>query len=303
MKISLIIATYNRGEQLGVTLDSLTTQTLPRSEWEVVVVNNNSTDLTDEVCARFAADNPSINFKVVHEPKQGLSYARNCGIENSTGAIVAIIDDDETIVPRFLELYVDFFDRHAEAAGAGGRIVPLYTTTPPRWLSHYTSRPIAGTLDLGGRERPFPEGRYFGGGNLAVRRSALERYGAFDPRLGRKGAVLTGGEEKDLYYRLKSGGEQIWYLPEATINHIIPPERLTRGYIERVSYRTGCSERSRTINISRSKYTLRLLAEVVKWGGTAVIALGFVVKGEPSKGGCMFVLRWGITRGLLGLKE
>lgn len=296
-RISLVVATYNGAHRIGPMLQSLLEQRLESALWEAVVVNNNSSDNTAEVVGEFIAAHPEFNLVLTEEKKQGLSHARNRGIEVARGEIIAIIDDDEIASPGLLNDYLCFFDSHPEVAAAGGRIAAHYESGRPKWMCRYTERPIAGTLDLGEQVRPFPEGRYFGGGNMALRRSAIVRYGAFNPDLGRKGNTLLGGEEKELYARLHSAGEQIYYLPSASIEHIIPPAKLTRDYFERVCLRIGQSERIRTK--SAGGYGRRWVAEIVKWGATLVLAVGYTLTMRPQKAKYLLLMRRQISRGLL----
>ena len=109
-KLSLIIATYNRCQSLLRLLGSVVSQSAPKEQWECVVVNNNSSDDTAEAFATFASEHADCNLRMVTEVKQGLSNARNCGIEASVGEYIAIIDDDETIEQSFIESYIEFFD-------------------------------------------------------------------------------------------------------------------------------------------------------------------------------------------------
>ncbi|HIW97590.1 MAG TPA: glycosyltransferase [Candidatus Tidjanibacter gallistercoris] len=299
-KLSLIIATYNRGGKLCATLDSLLVQTLPQELWEAVVVNNNSTDDTAERFAAYAAAHPELDVRMVEEPVQGVSAARNRGIAESRGEYIVVIDDDETVVPVFLERYYDLFESEPGTAAAGGRILPGFEGVPPRWMSPYTERAIAGTLDLGGRVREFPEGKFFGGGNHGYRRSVVARYGGYDTALGRTGTVLLAGEEKEFYGRLRAGGERIVYLPDAVIYHLVDAGRLTRGYFVRLCRNIGRSERRRTLAASRGAFAVRLVAEAVKWAGAAVLAAGYLLRGAPARGGYLLLMRWQITAGLLG---
>ena len=102
VRLSLIIATYNRADYLPRTLNSLTNQSLGSELFEIIVVNNNSTDHTAEVCRSFAEAQPELNFTMVTEIRQGLSHARNCGINHAKGDYFAIIDDDELVNRDFL---------------------------------------------------------------------------------------------------------------------------------------------------------------------------------------------------------
>ena len=298
--ISLIIACYNGGRRIGATLDSLLEQSLGAERWEAVVVDNNSTDDTAEVVGAFVEAHPEVNIRLVAESKQGLSHARNCGIDHSSGKIVAIIDDDELACPALLAEYVEFFENHPDVVAAGGRIVAHYPSGRPEWMTPITERPIAGILDLGQEAIPFPMGKYFGGGNMALRRSAIERYGKFNPELGRRGTTLLGGEEKELYGRLAGGGERVYYLPNAYIEHIIPPTKLTRSYFEAVCHRIGQSERIRTKADGQTAYIKRWCAELFKWGATLLLCAMHLATLHPSRASYLWGMRREISRGLSG---
>ena len=297
-RLSLVIATYNRSAKLVTTLESVVRQTLDPKLWEAIVVNNNSSDDTAEVFAVFAAKYQGFNLRMIMETAQGVSPARNRGVEESAGLYIVVIDDDEIACEELLETYYRFFEDNPEIAAAGGKILPRYESEPPEWISRYTERAIAGTLDLGEEKKPFPDGKFFAGGNHAFRRDIVDKYGLYDPELGRTGNVLLAGEEKDLYMRLKDGGEQIWYLPDAVIYHLINPERLTRSYFEKLCFNIGRSERVRTLNISKGKYAERLIMEMVKWLGASVLAVGYLLKMQPWRGWYLIIMRAQVTRGL-----
>ena len=228
IRISLVVATYNRSAALVELLRSVAAQRLDPALWECVVVDNRSTDDTAARFEAFSREHPDLPLRRIYEPKQGLSHARNAGIAASRGEIVAIVDDDERINPDFLTAYVELFDSRPDAASAGGKVIPVYETGRPHWMSLYTEKPIANPTDWGGRVRPFPDGHIPAGGNMAFRRSALERCGLFNLDLGRIGDRLIGGEESDLFARLRRAGKPCYYTPGAVIEHIIPARKLTR---------------------------------------------------------------------------
>ena len=292
IRLALIIATYNRAEQLVAVLESVVRQDLPAGEWECVVVDNNSTDDTPARFGAFVAAHPGFNLRMVCETAPGVSCARNRGIAETTAPCLAIIDDDERINPGFVRAYADFFDACPDALAAGGRIVPEYVTGRPAWMSKYTELPIANPMDFGDAVRPFPAGRIPGGGNMALRRSAVERYGSFDPALGRVGGKLIGGEESDLFERMLRGGETLWYVPGAVMWHIIPPEKLTGDYFRRLCYNVGVSQRMRA-RIGRT-YPKAVVRECLKWGATLLLALTM----RPCKSLWLMRMRYGISRGL-----
>ena len=125
IRISIIVATYNRGHQLVRTLQSLASQTLQSEQWEAVIENNNSTDDTQRLFDDFLKDTPGAgNIRMVFEGRQGLSHARNRGISECQGMYIAIIDDDEQVNPDFTSQHAVFFYSHTDAAAAGGKIKP-----------------------------------------------------------------------------------------------------------------------------------------------------------------------------------
>lgn len=290
--LSLVIATYNRAEQLMVTLASVAGQSLEPEMWECVVVDNNSTDDTRQRVEAFVADNPELNIRYVFEPEQGLSAARNAGIAASQGDIIAFIDDDERVVADFIGAYVELFAEHREAMAAGGKIVAEYSTGRPRWMSRFTEQPIANPMDFGSEVRLFPRGKIPGGGNMAFRREALERVGIFDTSLGRTGRRLIGGEESDLFERMAAVGIRPYYVPRAVMYHIIPCEKLARDYFTRLCYNTGVSQRRRAE--LRGRVARLYVGEVAKW--CATLALCLVHSVEQSR--YLVAMRREISRGI-----
>ncbi len=301
VKLSLIIATYNRAPHLLRTLESAVRQSADPSSWECVAVNNNSTDSTAADFAAFAAAHPQFRLRMVDEPVQGLSNARNCGIRNSSGDIVAIIDDDETLVPEYISNYIAFFEAHPEAAAAGGGVVPHYESGRPKWMSPYPERMIANPIYLGERVREFPKGRIPAGGNMAFRREVFGEFGMFDPALGRNGKALTGGEETDFFARLRAGGKRLYYVPHTEIFHHIPDEKLTRERFDRQSFDVG---RSKYIRAASNGEVQALLAdERRKRFFTFVLATYYRVTLRPQKAAWLVAMRRGISAGIAAQAE
>ena len=296
LRLSLIVATYNRSASLIRALESVAQQNAPASEWECVVINNNSTDDTQERFAEFAAAHPDLNMRMVTELRQGLSFARNRGIRESEAEYIAIIDDDERISPDFITSYISLFDSTPDAVAAGGPIVAEYPSGRPRWMSHFTERPVANTMYFGDKVREFPEGRIPGGGNMAIRRSAVRRYGVFDTSLGYVGESLVGGEESDLFERLRIAEAKYYYVPTAVMYHIIPPEKLTANYLSRLSYNIGVSQLRRALYYRR-RARVRI-KEIFKWVVTLVLALWYLVTLQWSKAKYLLLMRYNITKGL-----
>lgn len=297
LRLSLIIATYNRSAELIRALESVAAQSADPSTWECVAVDNNSTDDTAGRFAAFKAKYPTLPIRMVRETRQGLSHARNRGIAETTGEYIAIIDDDEHINPDFISAYIDLFDSHPEAASAGGRIIAEYPTGRPAWMSRWTEQPIANPIDLGAQVREFPAGRIPGGGNMALRRSAVERYGAFDTSLGRSGGKLTGGEESDLFLRLSRGGERCLYTPRAVMWHVIPAAKLTDDYFDRLSRNIGATQRLRAQ--AGRRVLAAAAAECCKWAATLSIAAWYALNGRTAQARYLVRMRRRISAGFL----
>lgn len=296
LRLSLVIATYNRAESLLVTLNSVAKQNVPTELWECIVVNNNSTDDTEERFNEFAQAHPDLRLRMVKELRQGLSFARNRGIGEGEGEYIAIIDDDERIAPDFISSYIELFDSTPDAMAAGGPIVAEYPMGKPRWMSRFTERPIANTMYFGDKVCIFPAGRIPGGGNMALRRSAVKRYGVFDTALGYVGEQLIGGEECDLFERLQIAQAKYYYVPGAVMYHIIPKEKLTLEYLSRLSYNVGVSQ------LRRARYYHRIgrvkIKECIKWCATLLLSLWYGITLQWSKAKYLLTMRWNITRGI-----
>lgn len=300
MKLSVIFCTYNREKYLYNALKSISQQNIPYHDYEIVMVNNNSTDSTESICKQFRYDYPGVNFRYFLETQQGLSYARNRGVQESKGDVLVFVDDDATAFESYLSSIKSFFESHPTVSACGGPIVPVYEVEKPKWLSHYTEQLIGGALYEGDKIKPFNNGKYPGGGNSAFRKQVFNKYGLFNVELGRKGTGLIGAEEKDLYDRLTRGGEKFYYLPQMGIHHYIPEKKLTESHFRELTYSIGKSERIRTKSISPNAYQNRIFAECKKWAGSIVLFFAYALRLSPDKGWKLIQFRWYVSKGLLG---
>ena len=295
MELSIIISTYNNAASLVRTLDSVAKQDYDKKLWECVVVNNNSTDDTAERVAAFAKANPDVNLKFVDEPQQGLSFGRNRGIAESKGQFVAFIDDDETINEGFVSAYIDLFRNHGAFVGSGALKV-CYESKRPKWMSHYTEKMIANPFDLGKEVVTVTSSITPTGGNMAFNREVFNLYGNFDTNLGRRGSVLFGGEENDIFARVRNLGERVFYTPHAIAYHHIADRKLTPEYFDKLSYGVGVSKRLRA-----EKYGTEheLFAdERAKRRYTWILAAFYTLTLQPQKAKWLIRMRKGISKGI-----
>lgn len=298
-RCSVIFCTYNREKYIYNALKSIAEQNYPADKYEILLINNNSTDKTEQICKQFASDYQGIDFKYFIETNQGLSYARNRGVKESNGEILIFVDDDATVFEHYLESIDNFFSNYPLAMACGGPIEPVYESGEPEWLSHYTNALIGGALYDGEKIKPFKNGKFPGGGNSAFRKEVFEKYGLFNVELGRKGTSLIGAEEKDLYDRITRGKETFYYLPQMGIYHYIPEKKTTMEYFDRLTYSIGQSERIRTRSVSFGAYLKRLFWEWIKWMASFLLFAKYLIRFQPSKGTKLLRFRWNVTRGLL----
>ena len=300
MKLSIIICTYNRDQYIYNILESLAKNDFPHSDYEIVLVDNNCTDNTRSECQRFQSNYPEINFQYNIEKNQGLSYARNNGINHSKGDVLIYVDDDALVNKEYLKTYYDFFDKNPSAMAAGGAVLPIYERgEEPHWMSKYTRQLLTGKLFLGEKQRKFPHNAFPGGGNAAYRKEVFEKVGLFNVELGRKGNSLMGAEEKDLFDKMTSQGIEFYYLPTAVLYHLISDKKLTQEYFNQLTLSIGKSEQIRTKQISKAKYIKRIFQEIVKWAATIVLFVGFAIKLQFSKGYKLLKFRLNVTKGLI----
>jgi len=298
--LTVIICTYNREKYIRPLLESIAANDLDKSQYEIVMVDNNCTDNTRTVCKQFTKDNPDISFRYVIEKEQGLSAARNCGIREAKGDLLIYIDDDAFVDSHYLSDYVNWFANHPETMAAGGPIIPHYEQgEEPSWMTPYTRALLTAWMDYGDKVREYPKGRYPGGGNAAYRKCIFDQVGLFNTALGRKGGNLMGSEEKDIFAKMHQLNMQVLYLPWPVLHHSIPPYKLEEDYFNRLTTQMGISERQRTLAISKLEYSKRLFMEVIKWGGTVILLGKYCLQGNPNKGWKLIQFRKNVTKGLL----
>lgn len=303
IKLSIVICTYNRARFLPGLFDSILAQTMPRSEFEVVLVNNNSTDVTERLCYEFMERHSDVQCSYYIEKNQGLSYARNRGIAESRGEYITFADDDALLANNFSELVSAYLDNHPEVGEVGGPIKLLYMGTVPAWENPYMNSllgyfvPSATGYRMDKKNRRYPRGS-----NMTFRASVFKKCGDFNVSLGRIGRTLVGGEEKDIAYRIFDSGVAIDYSPAIVVYHLVPEERTTLEFIKRQALGTGGSERIRS-TLPGNSYAKRILIELAKWCATILLWFRYMITFKPAKANALVIFRWGVTRGLLNIGD
>ncbi len=235
MALSVAVSTCRRPDGLTRLLASLMEADGCDFAWELIVVANGP-----DAAARTRTESWPRGFpaplRVVHEPRLGLSRARNRAVGVARYPLVAFLDDDVTVGPGWLSAYERAF-ADAKVGLAAGPVAPAWRAEPPSWIDARALADLS-CLDLGEDPRRARPGEVVGA-NFAARRELLRGLGGFREDLGRRGGRLLSGEEFDLARRAAAAGHGLLYVPEARVWHDIDPARLRRAWHLRRSYWGG----------------------------------------------------------------
>jgi glycosyltransferase involved in cell wall biosynthesis len=239
MEVSVVVCTRNRAALLETALQSLVAQTFDHSRFEVLIIDNASTDSTREVAARWGAAG-RLSCRHIVEERLGTSHARNRGVHEARGRVIAFLDDDARAEKEWLgHLLRALEDERASAAG--GRIKLEWESPPPRWLTDRYLLALLAEFELGDvpcRVDRFP---YLVGTNMAFLVDVFERVGGFSPKLERRSATVIGMEDVEFCHRIAQSGGSLVYEPRAVVHHFVPNHRATLWFLVRRSYADGRS--------------------------------------------------------------
>lgn len=235
-ELSVVVCTLNRQGLLCECVESLQEQSLSRDLFEVIVVDNGSSDGTHQFLRGLAEQYDFIRVEV--EARVGLSYARNKGWQAANGDYVAFIDDDACADGDWCQRILQNFETvHPRPDVLGGQILPRYECLPPKWFieqfEHRTwgeqARVLAGSEAMVG----------FSGSNMAFRRTLLVGSGGFSPEFGMVGGAVRLGEETELFYRLRPESPTLYYDPELKVRHWVPRRNLAVSYRLKRAFQAG----------------------------------------------------------------
>src|ERR1039457_1002070 len=226
--VSIIIPTYNRDHLLSLTIDSFLAQDYPKDNYEIILSNNNSSDLTQDVIDTYCSQHPTI--KSITEPRQGVHYARNSAAKLAHGEILYFTDDDMIADPSLIREIVKLFELDPKIGSATGKIIGRFMTPPPAWVKKHL---INQYLSLTNENRPdevviSPIDMVYSC-HQAVRRDLFFRCGGFNPE--NTAGVWVGDGETGLGLRIKHAGWLFAYTPKSVIYHMIPETRMTLAYL------------------------------------------------------------------------
>jgi len=276
-KLSIILPTYNRAASLRRAIDALGRQDADPRAVEWIVVDNNSRD--DTAAFLSSLDDPRV--RVVHEPRQGLSYARNAGLRMARGEYVAFVDDDVEAASEWASTIIGTLDRRRDVDGVGGRVLPSWERARPQWLTQSHWAPLA-LQDHGDETRVFDRATPVGlvGANVAFRRDVFARTGLYSPNVQRVADGIGSTEDHEFLSRLYAAGGRMLYVPRLLVIAHVQGDRCERRYHRRwheghgrfhARMRTPDMERSRMRPFGVPAHLLRAAArDAAAWARSCV---------------------------------
>ena len=221
--VSIVVSSRDRCDLLAGTIESLLAQTADPGSYEIVAVDNGSSDGTASMVRDFECQTKG-RVRYVFEPRQGVSYGRNAGIAAAVGELIAFTDDDVRVQPEWLTAATRVLRDAPGIHYVGGPVLPLWEEPPPAWLTRQHWAPIA-AVDHGPQSFDVPDDRpvCLVTANLLVRRAALNRVGWFNPAFRRC-------QDRELMLRLWKAGLRGSYAPDVVALTLVPRERLQRRY-------------------------------------------------------------------------
>lgn len=263
VRFSLCICTYNRADLLHHCLQALTEQNVDSSAFEVLVINNNCTDTTSEVCAAFQ---PAFaHFSEIHETQQGLSHARNRAIREAGSDWIVYLDDDAKAAPDMAE-HILRTTENPKVRFFGGVYLPWYHYGQPVWFrDSYASNKKSYTQPTW-----LKEGEFVSGGIMGVHREVFTEVGTFRTDIGMTGEKIAYGEENELQIRARRAGYGVLYDPAIVIYHVVARQKLNLDWFFASAFARG---RDNLIIRNYPRHTAYLLATALTAVGQVIVRL------------------------------
>lgn len=252
--ISLVIPTRNRENRLEKLLTELVTQSLPSQFWEVIVVNNASSDNTQVVLEKWKGRLP--NLRMLNELRVGSNFARNRGFKAATGRLIAFLDDDTLPHPQWLErIFERYLTLDTSMDCLGGKVQLNFHSPLPRWYGPFLENYLS-SIQLGPDFIPV-QAKALCSANLVLPAHLLNKTGGFDERINRQTGNLRSNDETLTLLKLEALGARFFYDPTIKVFHQIGSERLTQGYFRRRAWWQGRSDAEMELYLSGKKSIFR----------------------------------------------
>ena len=276
MLVSIIIPTCNRSSQLNKTLFSLVELKTDRSLFEIIVVDNGSTDNTKEIVDKYIERNGSTTIKYFYDDIPGLLTGRHRGAKESKGEILTFIDDDVQVSSTWLDTIIKGMSTKPEIAFLTGPNLPLYEEYPPKWLSYFWSECKYGNLcgwlslmDFGNEAKEINP-NFVWGLNFTIRKNVFEKLGGFHPdNIPKAYQHFQGDGETGLTAKALIKGYKAYYHPGAMLYHQVTSDRMTIEYFKKRAFYQGvcdsfASFRNYNLQQNSDKKTASIILHKIK---------------------------------------
>jgi glycosyltransferase involved in cell wall biosynthesis len=283
IKVSIIIPTRNRASYLKDALVSTLNQSFSEDEYEIIVVDNGSTDDTKQVVEALNQQNDN-RIRYFYDAHLGLHVGRHLGAKHARGDILLYADDDILASPDWVkEIHACYSE--TEVGAAGGKIIGKFETKPPEWVNPNTG--YLSLLDLGDDYKEINTNEIYGC-NLSIRKNILFELGGFHPDAVPQNLIRYRGDgESALMFKVVAAGYKTVYNPRAYVYHVIPSSRLTIDYFKRRAFNQGVSDSFSKIrangslspDVKKNKVNLSTLS----WRSPFRIAKVLIIKVLPTK--------------------
>ncbi|MGV3631160.1 MAG: glycosyltransferase family A protein [Bacteroidota bacterium] len=276
--VSIIIPTVNRAAFLLKTLESLAGLKTERAAFEVIVVDNGSTDHTKEMIGNFSRET-DLDLRYAFAPEPGLLTGRHVGMQMAQGDILAFIDDDVRVSGGWLDGIIEVMQAHPDVELLTGPSIPEYETDPPEWLPYFWISDHNGKhcgwlslLDFGTEAKEI-DPVFVWGLNFTIRRQTLLELKGFHPdNMPGNLQKYQGDGETGLSIKAKKQHRKALYHPQVKVHHAVPASRLSQEYFEKRAFYQGVAnsftslrseEQAITPHVSLAKKIKRRLKHIV----------------------------------------
>lgn len=295
-ELSVVICTYNRDKWILSALESTLKQTLDKTEYEVLVINNNCTDDSEAIINEFIGRTSELDIRHIKENQQGLSFARNRGLSEAKADLILYMDDDAIADEDLFEKIVQYMHQNPDVVGLGGKVTPIYEGQKPVWLNPYLIMMVT-EVNYGDKEIVCKGKKYPPGCNMTYRTEVLKKVGGFNNDL--KWRV----DDKYIFLKVQEVSKNIRYLPTLNMGHNIDEYRTTDENFDNLSLKLGHDERRRVKSLGFIAFMVKVIEYSFKWIASIGLAVLYAIKGNIVAGRYIVRFRLQALLGLLNLKH
>ena len=244
--LSVGVCVYNKEKEIPQALQSLAEQTISKDLFEIIIVDNNSTDNTESVVKKFIKEHPDLNIKYFKEMNQGVSYARNRCYMEASGDYIVYFDDDEIAFKDWLQNFYNSIQKHPEAVILAGKVIvkyedPEFAKIADSYIDNWFANYEYGNEEITLSKKLIDEQKidYPIAGNMAIKMTYIKKVNGFDTNLGRSENLMLGGEETKFTKDALENGKIAIYTPQSAVHHMVIKKRCSMDFLKMKHFQQG----------------------------------------------------------------